>query len=136
MTTVQALIECPQCGYTETDCLYYCHDGSSYVVCRRCGYEERDGPVFADNGETRGWKNEVSHGAGYLWYKPIDGSVFAGHPLHSADHVASAELWLREELKNGGLDVATAYLTSWDHETKQVKMVLGSFYSGPQNSEQ
>ena len=133
MSSVQDVIECPQCGYAEADLLYYCREGSYVIMCRCCGYGESDKPDYDENGQPCGLKHEISKGFGALWYCPRGGGVFASHPLHTGRDMAEAESWLREALNSGTVE-DTAYLTRWNDETKQVEMALGNFYVWPADS--
>lgn len=127
MSEAQVFVECPQCGYTETD---KCYDGRrsiSRIVCRRCGYREFEGPVYGKTGQRCGWKHEVSYGAGFLWYMHTEGGAFVGRSLNEEKEVGKAERWLRKQLKRGAVQ-DTAYLTRWNDETKQAELVIGQFY--------
>ena len=127
MSSVQDLIECPQCGYKEADYLYYCKIGENMTTCRRCGYHE-SWTVKRDKGRNPcGWIHEIDYGCGALWYRATGGTAFASYGLRSVQELAKAERWLRKRLAKKQVE-PPSYLTRWNKETKQVELVIGEFY--------
>ncbi len=63
-----------------------------------------------------------------MWYSGKDRGVFCSNSLNTAKQVLEAERWLREALDKGQIDPEVSYLTRWNHETKQVELVIGKFY--------
>jgi hypothetical protein len=133
MSVVQSNVKCPQCEFAEADSCFDWRARTNDVMCRRCGYTEQDGPVLDESGVC-GWKNEAKYGAGALWYRGADGNgAFAARYLGSVEAVTEAEKWLRERLAAGEVDPAVSYLTRWNKQTKQIELVLGSFYLWPKD---
>lgn len=131
MSTVSDQVKCPQCGYEEADHELDCRSSAEETLCTRCGYRESWEAECDEDGKFLGWKHDTNTGMGSLWYRHIEGVAFACHSLHTAEELAAAELWLREQLNAGTVDEDTAYLTRWNPDAKRVKPVVGTMdYAG------
>jgi hypothetical protein len=135
MSSVQDLIECPQCGYKEADYIYYCRIGDDTTSCRRCGYHESWTAKHDQGGSHCGWKHEIDQGFGALCYRGTGEIGFAACNMRSAQELAEAETWLRERLAKGEVEPESSYLTRWNKETKQIEFVIGKFHEWSQLDE-
>lgn len=131
MSTVSDLVKCPQCGYEEADYEFNCRTRGEETLCNRCGYRESWDAKRDEAGDFLGWKHDISQGAGALWYHSTEGIAYACHSLHSANELAEAERWLKQQLEAGTVDQHTARLTRWNSEAHTVELVLGTLdYAG------
>jgi transcription elongation factor Elf1 len=115
--------KCPQCGNAEAHEIYDENESGRVFWCERCGRHEFTGPVFFENTDYCGWKNEIEYGAGFMEYRKGD-KTYARF-LHTAEQVACAEEELREKLLSGEYEANGMFLTRWNPEMKQVELVLG-----------
>jgi hypothetical protein len=125
MSTVLDQVTCPQCRNAEAD-FEFC-DYRETTMCSRCGYWERWVPQYGGD-KCCGWKHEIRHGAGTLWYRSTGGIAFTSHCLNTKGQVRQAERWLREQQGIGKVEAGTAYLTRWNDETEKIELVVGAFY--------
>jgi predicted nucleic-acid-binding Zn-ribbon protein len=133
MSFVLDSITCPQCGYTRATVDLDCRTSEEETSCRRCGYHESWTAKYDRDGKPRGWTHEINRGFGALWYQGTIG--FAVHYLNSAQEIADAEKWLSERLDKAEVEKDSSYLTHWNHETKQVELVIGKFYDGTESGD-
>ena len=135
MSSVLDSITCPQCGYSEAIVDFDCRTSEEATSCRRCGFYERWTAKRDQDGKPRGWTHEINRGFGALWYRKSAGVGFASRLLNSAQEVADAETWLSERLDKAEVEPDSSYLTRWNHETKQVEVVIGKFYEWTESGE-
>jgi hypothetical protein len=135
MSSVLDFIPCPQCKYAEAAVDFDCRTSEEETSCRRCGFYESWTAKRDQDGKPRGWTHEINRGFGALWYRGSAGVGFASHSLNSAQEVADAEKWLRERLEKAEVETDSSYLTRWNHETKQVEVVIGKFYEWTESDE-
>jgi len=130
VSSVLDLIECKQCGYEEADYEFYCRTCEDVTTCRHCGYHERWTAKCDEEGKPCGWKHEIDFGFGALWYGSKDQGLFTSHCLHSAQELADAETWLREQLAKGEIEHDVAYLTRWNKQTRELELIVGELPKG------
>jgi hypothetical protein len=135
LSSVLDSITCPQCGYAQATVDFDCRTSEEEISCRRCGFYESWTAKRDQDGKPRGWTHEINRGFGALWYRRLAGIGFASHLFNSAQEVANAETWLRERLVKAEVEPDSSYLTRWNHETKQVELVIGKFYEWTESGE-
>jgi hypothetical protein len=135
MSSVLDSITCPQCGYSEATVDFDCRTSEEETSCRHCGFYESWTAKRDQDGKPRGWTHEINKGFGALWYRVKGAIGFAGLFLNSVHELADAEEWLRERLEKAEVEPDTSYLTRWNHETKQVELVIGKFYEWTESGE-
>ena len=126
MSTVSDQVKCPQCGCEEANYEFNCRTSEKETLCPQCGYIESREAKRDEDGQFHGWKHDITHGVGALWYRPTDGIAFACHSLHTADEFAKAERWLKEQLAAGTVDKDTARLNRWNKESRRVELIVGT----------
>jgi hypothetical protein len=115
---------CPQCGDTQAEFDADC-SGSHRTTCLICGYREREGLKFDSDGNTSGWRWDISEGYGVLRYRHVDDNFFTNYFLRSTREALDAERWLRGMLRRGAVDADTARLTRWSDDLNRVEVLAG-----------
>jgi hypothetical protein len=60
-----------------------------------------------------------------LFFRCASGHEFYSCCLNTPTLLLEAEAWLRERIRTGAIDVATASLSRWNNATQQIESVLG-----------
>jgi hypothetical protein len=116
--------KCPQCARDSAHVEHDCRTAGYQITCGHCGRREDHTPVFNDEAYT-GFTHEVRKGFGLLFFRSVGGHEFYSHSLNTPKEVLDSERWLRQRIRTGAVDAATASLSRWNDEMGQVEPVLG-----------
>lgn len=114
----------PQCARDSAHVEHDRRTAGYQITCGHCGRREDHTPVFNDEAYT-GFTHEVRKGFGLLFFRSEGGHEFYSHSLNTPKEVLDSERWLRQRLRIGAVDAATASLSRWNDEVQQIESVLG-----------
>src|ERR1700722_5155140 len=124
MSIVMDYQQCPQCKFERADREYNCRTFEESLGCRKCGYSEGLDREEDSEGKST-YKHKAVEGAGVLFYRRKGAIGYTCHYLATQDEVAKADQWLREKLATGQVRTRSAYLSSWNEETRSVDFIIG-----------
>jgi hypothetical protein len=99
--------------------------GDYEINCRSCGHHESHHLDYDEEGNYSGYTHMMRKGFGLLFFRAVGGHEFYSHSLNTPKEVLDSERWLRQRLRTGAVDAATASLSRWNDEMGQVEPVLG-----------